>query len=246
MKRILRKLWRNRNLQQRHEHLENPFFERLERRLLLNADVQGLLADNSLDTDLPTEVIEVDLNMTLEATTYTAQTLPYTQDFSSGLPGATAGWEYYSDNDGRIQVVGGALRMDDSVSGGTYSLNEAILHLDLTGQANVTLILDHTNIGDEYHSIPNSFTDHYKGDGIALSVDGVNWVKITILDSSFTAKSFSLDAIIELAKTAAGSTDVSNVRIKFQQYDNYPAYSDGRELIRDGSITRTIMGESRL
>jgi len=36
--------------------------------------------------------------------------------------------------------------------------------------------------------------------------------------------------VIAQAQAAAGSSDLSDVRIKFQQYDNYPAASDGREL----------------
>jgi hypothetical protein len=102
------------------------------------------------------------------------------------------------------------------------------LHLDLTGKTNVTLTLDHTSIADENTALPASFTGHYKGDGISLSVDGINWIKITDLTTSFTGQSFSLDSIIALAKTAAGSTDVSDVRIKFQQYDNTNG-NDGRE-----------------
>jgi hypothetical protein len=70
---------------------------------------------------------------------------------------------------------------------------------------------------------------HYKGDGISLSVDGQNWVKVTDLTVSFTNKLFALDAILQQAKVAAGSTDLSDVRIKFQQYDNYSASTDGRE-----------------
>jgi hypothetical protein len=120
--------------------------------------------------------------------------------------------------------------MDDTVSGGTYSLNESILHVDLTGQVGVTLSLDHFSISDEFDAIPNSFVGHYKGDGIALSVDGQNWVKVGDLDGDFTNKSFDLDPVIQQAQIAAGSTDLSNVRIKFQQYDNYPVYSDGREI----------------
>jgi hypothetical protein len=158
-----------------------------------------------------------------------AQSLPYTQDFSSGQPNTAAGWEYYSDNEGRIQVTGGRLRMDDTTSNSTYSLNEAILHLNLTGQTGVTLTLDHWSMSDENDTLPSFFTGHYKGDGIALSVDGVNWVTITSLSGNFTNGSFALDAIIAQAKTAAGSTDISNVRIKFQQYDNEPTSADGRE-----------------
>ncbi|NIS82303.1 MAG: hypothetical protein GTO14_19325, partial [Anaerolineales bacterium] len=157
------------------------------------------------------------------------QSLPYSQDFGAGQPGAMEGWEYYSDNEGQIAIVSGRLRMDDKLGNDTYSLNEAILHVNLTGKTNVTLTLDHWSLSDESHTLPSSFVDHYKGDGISLSVDGINWVKVTDLTGSFTNQSFSLDAVLTQAKTAAGSSDVSDVRIKFQQYDNYPALSDGRE-----------------
>jgi len=238
MKRMIRKLRRNRHLQQR-QNSETPMFERLEPRLLLNADVEGLLADTQpvdpLDTTNPTDAIEVDLNnegdetASANASTFIPQSVPYTQNFDAGLPTDIQGWEYYSDNEGRIQVVSGRLRMDDSVSGSASSLNEAILHLDLTGASNVTLTLDHYNLGDEADAPPLSFTGHYKGDGIALSVDGINWVRITNLDASFTNQSYALDAIIAQAQIDAGITDLSDVRIKFQQYDNYPAPTDGRE-----------------
>jgi hypothetical protein len=158
------------------------------------------------------------------------QTTPYTQDFSAGKPGAMQGWEYYSDNDGRIQVIGGRLRMDDSGPGDPWSLNEAILRVDLTGQSNIQLIFDHINIADENDPIqPSSFTGHYNGDGVALSVDGIHWIRVANLTDSFTGQAFALDTALEQATLAAGSTDVSNVRIKFQQYDNYPAPDDGRE-----------------
>jgi hypothetical protein len=91
------------------------------------------------------------------------------------------------------------------------------------------LTLDHTNLGDENDALPASFTGSYKGDGIALSVDGINWITITSLTTSFTGQSFSLDSFIAQAMAAAGSTDVSDVQIKFQQYDNDPASADGRE-----------------
>ena len=158
-----------------------------------------------------------------------AQVVPYMQDFSLGKPTRSQGWEYYSDNEGRIEVVGGRLRMDDTVGNSTFSLNEAILHVDLSGKTNVMLTLDHTSIYDESHPLPGSFVDRYKGDGIALSVDGQHWVKVTDLTVDFTNQSFALDTILQQAQIAAGSTDLSDVRIKFQQYDNYPALDDGRE-----------------
>jgi hypothetical protein len=119
--------------------------------------------------------------------------------------------------------------MDDTVGNETYSLNEAILHVNLTGKTGVTLMLDHWSLSDESNALPGSFVGHYKGDGIALSVDGQNWVKVTDLTVDFTNQSFSLDTILQQAKVAAGSSDISDVRIKFQQYDNYPALDDGRE-----------------
>ena len=31
--------------------------------------------------------------------------VPYIQDFSLGKPNAAAGWDFYSDNEGRIEVL---------------------------------------------------------------------------------------------------------------------------------------------
>ena len=158
-----------------------------------------------------------------------AQSAPYGQVFAAGKPGGAEGWEYYSSNQGRIEVVGGRLRMDDTVGDTTSSLNEAILHVNLTGKTNVQLVLDHWSLGDENTALASSFTGHYNGDGIALSVDGVHWVKVADLTGNFVGQSFSLDSLLVQAQTAAGSTDLSNVRIKFQQYDDSPAPDDGRE-----------------
>jgi len=155
--------------------------------------------------------------------------VPYMQDFSLGKPGGVEGWEYYSDNEGRIEVVNGRLRMDDIMGNSTYSLNEAILHVNLTGKTGVTLTLDHWSLADESSTLPTIFVGRYKADEIALSVDGQNWVKVTDLTVNFTNQSFDLTAALQQAQIAAGNTDLSNVRIKFQQYDNYSASTDGRE-----------------
>ena len=100
------------------------------------------------------------------------QAVPHSQDFSLGKPGAAQGWEYYSDAEGRIEVVAGRLRLDDTTDNSASSLNEALLHVDLTGQTGVTLRLEHTSLMDENTALPASFDGHYSGDGIALSVDG--------------------------------------------------------------------------
>jgi hypothetical protein len=165
------------------------------------------------------------------ASALTAQAVPYSQDFSLGKPGVAQGWEYYSDAEGRIDVVGGRLRLDDTTDNLTFSLNEAILHVNLTGQTGVTLRLDHTSLWDENTPLPASFDGHYKGDGIALSVDGgSHWIKVTDLTTSFTNGVFNLDPILAQAIAAAGaSANLADVQIKFQQYDNWAAPNDGRE-----------------
>ena len=154
----------------------------------------------------------------------TPQSIPYTQDFSSGKPGDSDGWEYYSDNEGQIEVASGQLRMDDTTDGSAYSLNEAILHLNLSGQSGVLLTLDHVDSSDEDTALPSTFTDHSDGDGIAISADGTNWYLLTNLTSSFTDESFDMDSAIQ----SAGISYTSDFQIKFQQYDNYSWSTDGR------------------
>jgi hypothetical protein len=119
--------------------------------------------------------------------------------------------------------------MDDMLIDTISSLNEAILHVNLTGKTNVQLVLDHWTLSDENTPLATNFTGHYNGDGIALSVDGVHWVKVTDLTGSFLGQSFGLDSVLQQAQVAAGSTDLSDVRIKFQQFDDYPSPDDGRE-----------------
>ena len=54
--------------------------------------------------------------------------------------------------------------MDDEVGDFTYSLNEAILHLNLARKKNVVLKLKHWSMNDEYTPLPTSFTGHANGD----------------------------------------------------------------------------------
>jgi hypothetical protein len=141
---------------------------------------------------------------------------PYFQDFSAGRPGSPQGWEYRSTNEGRISVVGGRLRMDDGVNNGTYSQNEAILHVNLLGQSKVRLSGNHWNLSDEAHP----------GDGIFISADGVTWHRVAAFNVASTG-AFLVD--LDAAIAAAGIIYTSDFRIKFQQYDNGPTPTDGRE-----------------
>ncbi len=151
--------------------------------------------------------------------------LPYYQDFSAGKPDAPSGWEYYSNLEGRIRVIGGQLRLDDWRWKRSHSLNEAILHLDLDGASRVVLTFDHSTVDDETHPMPQSFTDHANADGVAFSADGTNWYRLTNLRRSFTGRCFDLDAAVQ----AAGIAYSADFRIKFQQYDNAMWRWDGRQ-----------------
>jgi hypothetical protein len=146
------------------------------------------------------------------------------QDFTAGQPARGDGWEYYSSNEGLIRTVDGRLRADDGKGNGIYSLNESILHLDLTDQSNVLLTLDHWNLKDESHSLPGTFVGHANGDGIAISADGSRWYTVAGPTASGRVV-VDLDAAI----ATAGISYTSDFRVKFQQYDNYPSPDDGRE-----------------
>ena len=152
------------------------------------------------------------------------QAVPYVQDFAS-KPEGTDGWQYFSGSpSGRIAVHDGRLLLDDAVCDSSYALNEAILHLNLAGAKDVVLTFDHCNAADEFHAMAPSFAGHDNSDGIAVSADGIAWHSIASLAESFAAKAFPLDALL----TKAGVVYTADFRIKFQQYDNYKAPSDGR------------------
>ena len=170
----------------------------------------------------------LEVRLLLNGSGYTPQTVPYFQDFAA-LPTAAQGWEYYSTAEGRIEAAAGELRMDDRVNNATNSLNEAIVHLDLRDVARVQLRLDHRQTLDERQIFSGTqFTGHTNADLIAVSVNGVHWVKLTDLGAAFTAGAFDLEPALRQAAVAAGTPDRSDVRIKLQQYDNQPRPNDGR------------------
>ncbi|PCK07567.1 MAG: hypothetical protein COA42_13550, partial [Alteromonadaceae bacterium] len=169
---------------------------------------------------------------------------PFIQNFSNGMPPANAGhWSFYSsDSVGRIAAVDGLLRMD-VVTNGTFSLNEAVLRLDLAGQGHVQLSFFQVEISDEIHAMPKSFTDHHNSDGVAISMDGVTWYQVVDasgLEVGNVGQSYNIDLDAELARIQStydpSFAYTSEFFIKFQQYDNYASPKDGREW-NDISVT---------
>jgi hypothetical protein len=76
--------------------------------------------------------------------------------------------------------------------------------------------------GDEQTTLPGTFIDHFNGDGIAVSTDGVNWNRLWNYPSS-------VGAWTEYGPLDIGSViDVTgHVYIKFQQYDQLSFEGDG-------------------
>jgi len=157
------------------------------------------------------------------------------ESFSGGLP--VSGWTYYSSNAyGRVQVVDGKLRMDVTEES-NYALNEAVFNLNLTDRKHVRLYFFQAEFGDELEALPGEpFTGHSNGDGVAISNDGNSWytiVNASDLDVDAEGKLFTIDLDFAVANIRANYDPSfsynANFQIKFQQYDNYPYNSDGRE-----------------
>jgi hypothetical protein len=164
----------------------------------------------------------------------------YSEDFEDAI-----GWEwstYSSSGYGRnmrssYSAASGSYgwRMDVT-SSGNYNLNELILHVTVSGGSYLDLSYYTREYSDEQNSLAASFSGHYNGDGIAVSTDGTNWVRLWQYPSSVNSW------------TGYGPIDISgyisingDVYIKFQQYDNYVITTDGImwddiQLATDGSI----------
>ena len=153
-------------------------------------------------------------------------TLPYSTGFESGA--LDPNWVLSEGVEGRILVTtanapyAGAwhLTMDDSVNGGSYSLNEAWMRLDLAGETQVSLSFRWKEFGDETHS----------QDGIYFSSNGgTSFTKVYSLNGGSVANNawqlvtLDLDALAASAGLSLTSTFV----VKFQQYDNYAIATDG-------------------
>lgn len=135
---------------------------------------------------------------------------------------------------GRIQVTGAygtsrgnyALLMD-RVPSGSFLLNEAVWTVDLSGRSSAILQFDYADYGDELQRMAPQFTGSTRGDGVAISDDGVRW-RTVFTDLNLPRgqwETVSIDLAAEAA--AAGMLLGPDFQIKFQQFDNFPLLSDG-------------------
>ncbi|MAG94292.1 MAG: hypothetical protein CMJ48_11145 [Planctomycetaceae bacterium] len=145
-------------------------------------------------------------------------------------------WSFYSDNEGRNRIYdwqgsrGGVLIQDDHTGNDTYSLNEAILTLDLSGYETVDFSIDAYDAKDEEDEFVTSpFTGHANADGVAVSSDGTNWYPLIDFDQDNQTWKIYAASISDLANANVGLSLTAGFQIKIQQYDNYSHGSDGRK-----------------
>ncbi len=182
----------------------------------------NLTVSNSAGSDGETKVAYISVND--PADTYAG--LPYSTGFESGS--LDQYWSFTEGVEGRVMVTSSysphsgsyQLTLDDTVNGGSYSLNEALLHLNLAGQGQVDLEFWWKEFGDETHS----------QDGIYFSDDaGANFTKVQDLNGGSTSnqswQNFQLD--LDALAAGGGLSLTSTFVVKFQQYDNYTITTDG-------------------
>lgn len=159
--------------------------------------------------------------------------LNFFDDFENGdLPIA---FETRTFGAGQIQVTNQNgpigtrhVTLDSSVGLTTKSLNELILHVDTTDKSNVLLSFDQKEFNDEDDLMPETFSGSVGADGVALSVNGIDWYRIVDLTGANSTNTYQ-NKTVDLSQFAAskGISLGNNVRIKFQQFNNATIPSDG-------------------
>lgn len=210
----------------------------------LNAQAEALASgDYSASVTFTNLDSSFDIERTVSLDVYSVAALPFTDGFEAGPPldrhWLVTGTEQYrteirtdyEPNNGTYHVI-----MDDSGGDTIYSRNELTLLIDLENRENVTLDFWAKGFSDESDGPPAiPFTDGADFDGVAISADGVSWYEVQGLRGlPLTYGAFSVD--LDAVAATYGLTYNDLFRIRFNQYDNYGADSDGIA-IDDVSIT---------
>jgi hypothetical protein len=163
--------------------------------------------------------------------------------FETGAQGIQ--WQVYTSGAGRVQVSSANgpssgtehLVMDGNANGYVLNqLDESTLHVNLAGRTNVTLAFDQKFFnphGVAVTAMPATFTGHDNSNGVAFSVDGTHWFRITALGGAsstpYVTDSFDLSAIA----AADGVTLGANTQIKFQEFNADSFFAPGLALAID-------------
>ncbi len=135
-------------------------------------------------------------------------TIPYSTGFETGY--LDNEWRTRRTQAGRTSVTNQVpqaglrhLTLDSTLSG-SNGRGEATLHVDVSGFNNVTLSFQHRRgTSEANHAMPATFVDGSNTDGVAYSLDGVNWKRIVSLTSgnsttTYQPFNFNLSSILFL------------------------------------------------
>jgi len=154
------------------------------------------------------------------------------EGFESGSLGD--GWTTYSSYpSSRIEITDeygageGQFALVMDATSRQYTVSEATWTIDLPSSGQVLLTFRHRAWEDTRDFFSGTFTGHYPADGIAISVDGLNW--IPIWDAPYHLADWE-PYVIDLAVVAAEAGIVlgPDSRIRFQQCGSPPIPDGGR------------------
>ena len=192
-------------------------------------------ADASVGTAVTAGAGLVDAYRAVVAAAPAPATPTVTDGFETGY--LNQAWTTYTGGNGRVGVQAGNgpqsgtyQLVQDSTTGflltATPVLDEAVLHVNATNLTNVTLAFAekefNTNQYGTYQAdlpMPASFTGHSNTQGVALSVDGVNWFRVVSLTGTASTTAYQ-NKSINLSSIAAanGITLTADTQVKFQFY----------------------------
>lgn len=172
----------------------------------------------------------------LRADVAAAETRPVRPPFTETFEGGTLAdcWAVTGTGPFRTQIVTNYVSrylVMDSSAAGTYARNELTLNVDLSGYTNVTLSFRALGYNDEPHGPPPSpFTGGADFDGVAISTNGVTWYEAVglrnVTSNNYTQVTLDLNNVLR----ARSWPYTSNTFIRFNQFDDYPAMTDGLAL----------------
>jgi hypothetical protein len=187
--------------------------------------------------------------------TVSTASLNFSDGFEGGVLPTT--YETRSTINGRIQITTANgpfsgtrhVTMDTTTpfaSGGVNQkgLNELTLHVNASGSGTKTLTFRQKEFADDDEVMPSTFMNSTNADGVALSVDGVNWYSLVSLTGANSSSSYTLNTF-NLTTFAAGKGIAlgSDTRIRFQQYGVFPiSHPSGQDgmAFDDIAITNTV------
>ena len=201
-------------------------------------DIAGNALNDGLDDS---RILDLVASVGVPTTTF-----PLTDGFESAAFGTY--WSISTSGSSRANIIAGEtphagarhLKMDNpAAAAGRASMTLLVDYSGLAAGADVDLSFFSRDGGDGNESMPTSFSGRVNADGVAISNDGVNWVRIDDLGArtDFNYSDVGARHVIDLngVVTAAGLTFAQPLQILFQHflYPGQTAYFDDVQLNSD-------------